>query len=360
MLAKLPDFIDQTRNVDFYIPQRGVVVVNEDPKKLGRVKVSITDFWDNSDTDALPWVFPKNGTGIGGGTDRSAFAVPELTSELLITFPFADIYMPVYEGYWQTALTHQGLFDETYPNSYGWVDPTGTSLKIDKQRKTLEFLHASGFEIIVDENRDVIFKAPRKIKFESKDGLSNMEFDTESGKFTSESPEAQEIKSNLVVNNESIIENTSSRQENIAGNKVTKTGAGLKVSVGGSMSESVISDKAVTIGGSRSTLVATNDEETVGLNKRVFSPLGSITLQVVAGAVSLLSAAGAVVVPLTGIIEVSGTMTRVQGGTQPNILGSDLIQWLQSHTHGSGIGPTSAPLEAVQALALLSKTFFSG
>ena len=73
-------------------PVKGIVKVNDDPnKKLGRVKCLIENILE--DTDNLIWCYPKNPYGLGGANDSSWFSVPEVDSELIIEFPFKNIYL---------------------------------------------------------------------------------------------------------------------------------------------------------------------------------------------------------------------------------------------------------------------------
>lgn len=138
-------------------PHRGIVVDNDDPDKLGRVKVTIADLLEETDSTLLPWVYPHNPTGLGGN-GTGWFGVPEEGSELIIEFPFHDIYSGVYTGFYQNVNTHQSVFDDEYPNTYGWVDSTGTYWKVKKTALTMELYHASGIHYILkaDGSMDVI------------------------------------------------------------------------------------------------------------------------------------------------------------------------------------------------------------
>lgn len=118
------------------VPWKGKVVDNKDPEMLGRVKVEIKDLIMADNPEDLPWVYPLNPYGLGGKPDSGSFSVPELESFLEITFPFHDIYAPFYKGYWQDKKTHQLVFDEDYPESFGFIASSG--LEFFHNKKTLE------------------------------------------------------------------------------------------------------------------------------------------------------------------------------------------------------------------------------
>jgi len=114
MNVKLFDTLAQVDNLR--VCHKGTVVSNTDPKKLGRIKVQISGILMGA-VDQLPWTYPLN-PGSGNGTS-GAFIVPEVGANLVVDFPYHDIYMPVYRGFWQDQKTHQLFFDGTnyYPGS---------------------------------------------------------------------------------------------------------------------------------------------------------------------------------------------------------------------------------------------------
>lgn len=158
MLIKLPEWLQKINNLNF--PHKGTVLDNVDPKKLGRVKVQILELLEGT-ASQLPWVYPQNPYGLGGKSNSSGFSVPEIGSELIIVFPYDDIYFPFYTGYWQSEGTHQSLFDEDYPNSYGFRDSLGNYVKINKTQKTLDLRHSSGAQIQIDAAGNVTITTPQ-------------------------------------------------------------------------------------------------------------------------------------------------------------------------------------------------------
>lgn len=82
---------------------RGLVVDNNDPKKLGRLKVRIQSAYGEQPVDNLPWAWPC--FGYGGASGMCMFAVPEIGSGVWVMFQTKDgepdTTYPVWLGVWQ-------------------------------------------------------------------------------------------------------------------------------------------------------------------------------------------------------------------------------------------------------------------
>ena len=75
----------------------GIVTDNNDPKKLGRLKVFCA-IYEDMDLEALPWCFPTLNTFLGNSPDSISFSVPEIGSQVRVSFPTKDKYAPYYSG----------------------------------------------------------------------------------------------------------------------------------------------------------------------------------------------------------------------------------------------------------------------
>lgn len=365
--------VDEFRAIDqLRYPHRGVVKDNDDPLKLGRVKCLIQGlFPEEADLpdaeeggsiyDALPWIYPWSSTMLGGRTDSSFFAVPDLESELTVQFPYGNIYAGFYTGYWQTPGTHLGEHNTGYPDSYGFRDVTGTSLLIDKAFKVLEFFHASGVQINMDEEGNITINAPGSLSLLVGQGETGIRIDPTTGevKFVG-SAGPQKVENDIEVDNAIIKETTGSKEESISGSKDVSVGAGHKLKIGGSSSETVVADKAQAIGGDHSVVVGGETSEVNGLGRKIKVPVGDFQIDTLLGGINLFSTLGTIKVPLTGVVEVDGILVQIAGGSQPMLLGQDTTQWLMTHTHPTGVGPSGPPLEAAQAIQLLSIKAFNG
>lgn len=70
----------------------GTVIDNEDPEKLGRVKVTFPDIPDYKETD---WI---RVAVLMTGSKRGYYFVPEIDDEVLVAFEHANIKKPIVIG----------------------------------------------------------------------------------------------------------------------------------------------------------------------------------------------------------------------------------------------------------------------
>lgn len=119
----------------------GNVVDNNDPKKLGRIKVQISVYSDLK-IDAIPWASPLLGSH-GNSQDYGGINVPEIGSQVRVTFPSKDFTAPYYSGAELNETTRTTFFDDDYPNTYGYKDSVGNFIRINKERGTAQVQHSS-------------------------------------------------------------------------------------------------------------------------------------------------------------------------------------------------------------------------
>ena len=124
-------------------PHKGLVIDNLDPKKLGRVKCTIGHIYVGA-KEVLPWVYPKH-------TSSHSFSVPKIGDELLIEFPFGDIYHPFYTGNWYNAESKDEYFETNYPNCSGFVYDS-IKARVNDETKEAEIEHASGTKAVIKED----------------------------------------------------------------------------------------------------------------------------------------------------------------------------------------------------------------
>lgn len=158
MFLRLVEWLKQPSNLS--VPHRGIVKDNNDPKKLGRVKCVIPDLIESPiSTSDLPWIHPLTSYSNGGRVDIASFSVPEVDSELVVTFPYGDIYSGFYSGYWHSDNTRSGgIFDDDYPDSFGtlWSDGSKVSwYHINKSQKTIELFLSNGAYLSVNGSGDI-------------------------------------------------------------------------------------------------------------------------------------------------------------------------------------------------------------
>jgi hypothetical protein len=164
MIINFADYISKQSILK--TPFKGVVVDNDDPLKLGRVKCTIEELYSGP-SDLLPWISQKSPAILGGQTSSGSFFVPRVGSELEIVFPYDDIYFGFYNGFWQSSKTHVSNFDGDYGNEYGFVD-NGFEVKYNLESKEFFLIHPSGSKIKITESEfEILSSGSGKITVDS-------------------------------------------------------------------------------------------------------------------------------------------------------------------------------------------------
>jgi len=130
MLINVPEWVDRPNRLR--VPYYGTVVDNNDPKKLGRVKIQIDALFLGLSVSDLPWIAPVASPFLGGSLTSESFSVPEVQSELVVTFPYQDIYFGFYTGTLRSSATASAPFSINYPDRYGMKDSSGVEMYFDK------------------------------------------------------------------------------------------------------------------------------------------------------------------------------------------------------------------------------------
>lgn len=332
-MIKIMEFLGRTNSLSK--PHRGLVVDNNDPKKLQRVRCTI-DGLMNGPVETLPWIYPQNPPGFGARQDIGSMTPPSVNSELVIEFPTEDIYAAFYTGTWQSKDTHPGTFDEDYPNSYGFTDDAGNTFRVNKAKRFSEWNTGAGSRIRFDGDSTIELRSRKAINLVSEDGKTKFTFDLENGTVNL-SPKQGMVVEGLEhkIAPQKLIIDTGTVDETVSGAKITKVLSGHKLSVGGQSAESIVGSKGVAIGGSESTIIAGSKEETIGQGskqtivtlgeeKKILQgdssleiALGSALLKILAGNIEFKTLAGSaemgnaiakLIIGLSGSVELSNAL----------------------------------------------------
>ena len=133
----------------------GVVEDNEDPEKLGRLRVRISPYMD-FDPDDLPWACPTLGTH-GNVSNAGGLNVPEKGSQVRVYFPSHDLTAPYYTGAELNDYNRTTFFDDDYPHAYGYKDSRGNFIRVNKARDTIHMQHSStsNFKVAPDGSMQI-------------------------------------------------------------------------------------------------------------------------------------------------------------------------------------------------------------
>ena len=100
-------------------PKFGTVVNNEDPKQLGRIRVSVVGMFAPEDDKGsnLPWISRLQDNFLSG-TNKEVFSVPKKGDIVEILWPY-DKTTPFYRSIPYTEKSKTSNFSEDYPHSWG-------------------------------------------------------------------------------------------------------------------------------------------------------------------------------------------------------------------------------------------------
>ena len=93
----------------------GQVVDNQDPKKLGRVRVRVKELFDSEvkiPNNRLPWAVKQDNQYLGSGSKQ--FSIPAIGTFVNVFFSKGDIYSPIYCGEVQSQQNYDSEQEENY------------------------------------------------------------------------------------------------------------------------------------------------------------------------------------------------------------------------------------------------------
>lgn len=141
---------------------RGVVVDNNDPDKLGRVKLLVRPMFKKEDIpiSALPWAVPAfplhEGSGADSGVQFGYFSIPRLDTEVWVFFEAGDYNQPVFFAEAYNAVKGKPLFADTnYPDRKGIRYQNGVEIYVDESTDEITLNHPSGASVLITGVGDI-------------------------------------------------------------------------------------------------------------------------------------------------------------------------------------------------------------
>lgn len=136
----------------------GVVVENNDPKRMQRIKVNIPNKME-APIEELDWIGPISRSPFGVGDSFGTMCVPALGSVVIVYFQGGNIKYGLHEG---SAISvkftpHPELLIN-YPRRYGFCDPAGNYMYIDytPDQVSMHLYHKSGTNFDIDNEGNVV------------------------------------------------------------------------------------------------------------------------------------------------------------------------------------------------------------
>ena len=177
------------RDLEFAGFHRGIVVDNNDPLKLGRLKVRVHAAYGEQAIENLPWAWPC--FPYGGMKEMCMYAVPEIDAGVWVTFQWKDgkpdTTYPVWMGVWQakdetpseiegdaedahyykeikTTSGHYAVFyDKPHEEFIEIKDKDGNYVRLDDKEKFVEIRDKNGSYFLMKDG-NIEIHASRNMK----------------------------------------------------------------------------------------------------------------------------------------------------------------------------------------------------
>lgn len=139
----------------------GICEDNNDPLKLGRLKVRVPIIYGNIPIEDIPWSEPCFSYAFH---DQGIFFIPEIGSFIVIWFLNGSKYKPVWVGgiHREDDNIIPQIAKENYPERKTIKTKTGY-ITFDDKDNIITLKHKSGSEIIFGDEGDVIVHSARDI-----------------------------------------------------------------------------------------------------------------------------------------------------------------------------------------------------
>lgn len=138
--------------------QWGIVVDNNDPLKLQRLRIRLDSYPKNMKDEQIPWASPLKSVFQGGGSGVfGTISVPEVNTIVRVVHLY-DQYSPCYIDEIQSSLPMNLIVENLtdYPRIYGAQDSNKNYYRVELVKKLMKILMDS--EIQINQTGDVKIK----------------------------------------------------------------------------------------------------------------------------------------------------------------------------------------------------------
>jgi len=108
---------DELREMQFL----GVVVANDDPKKIGRCRIRVFGKFDEIADEDLPWASPLRGLSFGQDGGSGQFSTPKKDAVVNVRFNNGNIYSPEYYAIQELATDLKNEINGSYENAHSII-----------------------------------------------------------------------------------------------------------------------------------------------------------------------------------------------------------------------------------------------
>jgi hypothetical protein len=133
---------DELREMQFL----GVVVANDDPKKIGRCRIRVFGKFDEIADEDLPWASPLRGLSFGQDGGSGQFSTPKKDAVVNVRFNNGNIYSPEYYAIQELATDLKNEINGSYENAHSIIYDKDEELR-------MYYTQQKGITIYLKESR---------------------------------------------------------------------------------------------------------------------------------------------------------------------------------------------------------------
>lgn len=139
------------------LPKIAEVINNNDPKRIGRIKVKLDGLYDPIDIAGtnLPWIRRQNDTFLNG-SDMQMFSLPEVGDKVELIWPY-DNKHAFYRGIPNGDFNNTNSFSDAYGQQAGFKFGN-LLLRFDKSNQSIEITNNLNFVISADMSGEITIK----------------------------------------------------------------------------------------------------------------------------------------------------------------------------------------------------------